>query len=60
MPVPSDTEQAAEEGCGTAAEGQSWPATFSSSTSESEESAIPKEVRSAFPLLLISHVMCSQ
>uniref|UniRef100_A0A671P9A2 Erythroid differentiation regulatory factor 1 n=1 Tax=Sinocyclocheilus anshuiensis TaxID=1608454 RepID=A0A671P9A2_9TELE len=38
VPVPSDTEQAAEEGCGTAAEGPSWPATFSSSTTESEES----------------------
>uniref|UniRef100_A0A8C1E541 Erythroid differentiation regulatory factor 1 n=1 Tax=Cyprinus carpio carpio TaxID=630221 RepID=A0A8C1E541_CYPCA len=44
VPVPSDTEQAAEEGCGTAAEGSSWPATFNSSTAESEESAIPKEV----------------
>uniref|UniRef100_A0A8C1G6R9 Erythroid differentiation regulatory factor 1 n=1 Tax=Cyprinus carpio TaxID=7962 RepID=A0A8C1G6R9_CYPCA len=43
VPVPSDTEQAAEEGCGTAAEGSSWPATFNSSTAESEESAIPKE-----------------
>uniref|UniRef100_A0A8C1GFS0 Erythroid differentiation regulatory factor 1 n=1 Tax=Cyprinus carpio TaxID=7962 RepID=A0A8C1GFS0_CYPCA len=32
VPVPSDTEQAAEEGCGTAAEGSSWPATFNSST----------------------------
>uniref|UniRef100_A0A673MLS8 Erythroid differentiation regulatory factor 1 n=1 Tax=Sinocyclocheilus rhinocerous TaxID=307959 RepID=A0A673MLS8_9TELE len=44
VPVPSDTEQAAEEGCGTATEGPSWPATFNSSTTESEESAIPKEV----------------
>uniref|UniRef100_A0A673MEX9 Erythroid differentiation regulatory factor 1 n=1 Tax=Sinocyclocheilus rhinocerous TaxID=307959 RepID=A0A673MEX9_9TELE len=43
VPVPSDTEQAAEEGCGTATEGPSWPATFNSSTTESEESAIPKE-----------------
>uniref|UniRef100_A0A671PBP5 Erythroid differentiation regulatory factor 1 n=1 Tax=Sinocyclocheilus anshuiensis TaxID=1608454 RepID=A0A671PBP5_9TELE len=47
VPVPSDTEQAAEEGCGTAAEGPSWPATFSSSTTESEESAIPKEAESS-------------
>uniref|UniRef100_A0A673M2Y9 Erythroid differentiation-related factor 1-like n=1 Tax=Sinocyclocheilus rhinocerous TaxID=307959 RepID=A0A673M2Y9_9TELE len=44
VPVPSDTEQAAEEGCGTAAEGPSWPATYNSSTTESEGSAIPKEV----------------
>uniref|UniRef100_A0A673M2T8 Erythroid differentiation-related factor 1-like n=1 Tax=Sinocyclocheilus rhinocerous TaxID=307959 RepID=A0A673M2T8_9TELE len=43
VPVPSDTEQAAEEGCGTAAEGPSWPATYNSSTTESEGSAIPKE-----------------
>ncbi|XP_026142329.1 erythroid differentiation-related factor 1-like isoform X3 [Carassius auratus] len=43
VPVPSDTEQAAEEGCGTAAEGPSWPATYNSSTTESDESAIPKQ-----------------
>ncbi|XP_026085960.1 erythroid differentiation-related factor 1-like isoform X1 [Carassius auratus] len=43
VPVPSDTEQAAEEDCGTAAEGPSWPATFNNSTTEAEESAIPKE-----------------
>uniref|UniRef100_A0A671LHF6 Erythroid differentiation-related factor 1-like n=1 Tax=Sinocyclocheilus anshuiensis TaxID=1608454 RepID=A0A671LHF6_9TELE len=43
VPVPSDTEQATEEGCGTAAEGPSWPATYNSSTTESEGSAIPKE-----------------
>uniref|UniRef100_A0A672S7Z0 Erythroid differentiation regulatory factor 1 n=1 Tax=Sinocyclocheilus grahami TaxID=75366 RepID=A0A672S7Z0_SINGR len=39
VPVPSDTEQAAEEGCGTAAEGPSWPATYNSSTTESEGSS---------------------
>uniref|UniRef100_A0A8C2J8B2 Erythroid differentiation regulatory factor 1 n=1 Tax=Cyprinus carpio TaxID=7962 RepID=A0A8C2J8B2_CYPCA len=38
VPVPSDTEQAAEEGCGTAAEGPSWPATYNSPTTESNES----------------------
>uniref|UniRef100_A0A671LGE2 Erythroid differentiation-related factor 1-like n=1 Tax=Sinocyclocheilus anshuiensis TaxID=1608454 RepID=A0A671LGE2_9TELE len=38
VPVPSDTEQATEEGCGTAAEGPSWPATYNSSTTESEGS----------------------
>ncbi|KTG39411.1 hypothetical protein cypCar_00026417 [Cyprinus carpio] len=43
VPVPSDTEQAAEEGCGTAAEGPSWPATYNSPTTESNESATPKE-----------------
>ncbi|XP_059375892.1 erythroid differentiation-related factor 1 isoform X1 [Carassius carassius] len=43
VPVPSDTEQVAEEGCGTAAEGLSWPATYNSSTTESDESAIPKQ-----------------
>lgn len=57
MPVPSDTEQAAEEGCGTAAEGPSWPATYNSPTTESNESATPKEVLSAFPVLLISHAL---
>uniref|UniRef100_A0A8C1JY29 EDRF1 N-terminal domain-containing protein n=1 Tax=Cyprinus carpio TaxID=7962 RepID=A0A8C1JY29_CYPCA len=46
VPVPSDTEQAAEEGCGTAAEGPSWPATYNSPTTESNESATPKEVLS--------------
>uniref|UniRef100_A0A8C2JDA3 Erythroid differentiation regulatory factor 1 n=1 Tax=Cyprinus carpio TaxID=7962 RepID=A0A8C2JDA3_CYPCA len=57
VPVPSDTEQAAEEGCGTAAEGPSWPATYNSPTTESNESATPKEVLSAFPVLLISHAL---
>uniref|UniRef100_A0A8C1I753 Erythroid differentiation regulatory factor 1 n=1 Tax=Cyprinus carpio TaxID=7962 RepID=A0A8C1I753_CYPCA len=47
VPVPSDTEQAAEEGCGTAAEGSSWPATFNSSTVDTyalgHVSSVPKE-----------------
>lgn len=57
VPVPSDTDQTAEEGCGTAADGPSWPATFNSSTTDSEESTIPKEVRAAFPLLFMSCVL---
>lgn len=57
VPVPSDTDQAAEEGCGTAADGPSWPATFNSSTTDSEDSAIPKEVRAAFPLRLMTCVI---
>uniref|UniRef100_A0A671LG80 Erythroid differentiation-related factor 1-like n=1 Tax=Sinocyclocheilus anshuiensis TaxID=1608454 RepID=A0A671LG80_9TELE len=34
VPVPSDTEQATEEGCGTAAEGPSWPFSLSLSRSQ--------------------------
>ncbi|XP_694764.4 erythroid differentiation-related factor 1 isoform X2 [Danio rerio] len=41
--VPSDTEQTGDEGCGAGTDGPSWPATFSSSTTDSEESALPKE-----------------
>ncbi|XP_051578046.1 erythroid differentiation-related factor 1-like isoform X1 [Myxocyprinus asiaticus] len=43
VPMPSDTDQVAEEACGTGGDGPSWPATFNSSTSDSEEPAMPKE-----------------
>nr|XP_055028090.1 erythroid differentiation-related factor 1 [Misgurnus anguillicaudatus] len=43
VPVPSDTDQTAGEGCGTGSDGPSWPATFTNSSSASEEAAIPKE-----------------
>ncbi|XP_051503114.1 erythroid differentiation-related factor 1-like isoform X2 [Myxocyprinus asiaticus] len=43
VPVPSDSDQTAEETCGTVGDGPSWPATFNSSPSDSEEPAVPKE-----------------
>lgn len=45
-PVPSESDSCAEaeEACGRAEYGPSWPATFSGSTSNSDQSSIPKEV----------------
>ncbi|KAI7804958.1 putative erythroid differentiation-related factor 1, partial [Triplophysa rosa] len=43
VPVPSDTGQTADDGCGSGGGGPSWPATYNSSSPDSEEPAIPKE-----------------
>lgn len=49
-PVPSESDSCAEaeEACGTAEYGPSWPATFCSSASDSDQSSIPKEVSCFF------------
>ncbi|XP_072545526.1 erythroid differentiation-related factor 1 isoform X2 [Salminus brasiliensis] len=46
-PVPSDSDNCAEaeEACGSAEYGPSWPATFNSTASEADQSTIPKEER---------------
>lgn len=61
-PVPSESDSCAEaeDACERAEYGPSWPATFSSSTSDSDQSSIPKEVMSWYFIFCVYYSDSSQ